>query len=157
VPPREYHYFAVHGARLARRHTHQSESPRLAAPAHFFRTKSVANEFKRSRKSLLSMNLPQYALLCDKVENYVQERQETVSLMSSNELPRQCRLSSMKGIYESFGGVASMSSRKRRQFVGQDMLAVQKPPVASTVLPSNQFHNLGIVRHAESLMSVCDE
>jgi hypothetical protein len=42
---------------------------------------------------LQSMNLPQYALLCDKVENYVQERPETVSPMSSNEWSRQCRLS----------------------------------------------------------------
>jgi len=42
---------------------------------------------------LQSMNMPQYTALCAKVENYVQDRQEAVSLMSSNEWPRQCRLS----------------------------------------------------------------
>jgi len=63
-------------------------------------------------------------------------------------------VSSMKGIYESFGGVASMSSRKRRQFV--DLLKI--PLCRGVVFPKAQmqlqFHNLGIVRHTESLATL---
>jgi len=42
---------------------------------------------------LQSMNIPQYTMLCAKVENYVQDRQEASSLIASSEWPRQCRLS----------------------------------------------------------------
>jgi hypothetical protein len=63
-------------------------------------------------------------------------------------------LSSMKGIYESFGEVASISSRKRRQFV--DLLKI--PLCRGVIIPKAQmqlqFHDLGIVRHAVSLATL---
>ena len=45
---------------------------------------------------LQSMSIPQYASLCTKVENYVQDRQVATSLMSSSQWPRQCRVSLRK-------------------------------------------------------------
>ena len=42
---------------------------------------------------LQSMSMPQYASLCSKVENYVQDGQSAAGLMSSNQWPRKCRLS----------------------------------------------------------------
>jgi len=45
---------------------------------------------------LQSMSIPHYALLCTKVENYLQDRQVATSLMSSSQWPRQCRVSLQK-------------------------------------------------------------
>jgi len=59
-------------------------------------------------------------------------------------------LESMKGIFEGFGSVACMSTRRQRQFI--DMLKI--PLCRGVVLPKpilqEQFHHSRIVQHAEA-------
>jgi len=45
---------------------------------------------------LQSMSIPQYVVLSDKVNNFVQDRQVALPLMSSEQWPRQCRVSLRK-------------------------------------------------------------
>jgi len=60
----------------------------------------------------------------------------------------------LKGIYESFGGVATMSSRKRRQFI--DLLKI--PLCRGVVFPKPDmqlhFQELGVVQHAEAFATL---